>query len=146
MRRSRWVRILLLVLAVVAGMLVRLGLPPRPATLPPGAAPLALLTQRSPIWRFPIGGCPLALLMPVRVERDGSTLALASLADGQRASVVWPAGFGARLLNGRAELVTPGGRVFAREGDVLQYLYGGVGEDGQFLICFGSPMEYEWEP
>jgi len=71
---------------------------------------------------------------------------LASVANGQRAPVVWPAGFSARLLNDRAELVTPGGRVFAREGDVLRYLYGGAGEDGQFNICFGSPMEYEWEP
>jgi hypothetical protein len=144
MRRARRVALVVFVLAV--GAVVLLGLPPRPAPLPPGVTPLALLMQPAPLWRFPIGGCPAALLVPVRVERDGDAMAFVAEADGKRIPVRWPAGFSARLLDGRAELVTPGGRVFARDGEVLRSLGGGTADNGDALVCFGSPMEYEWGP
>lgn len=147
LKHSRWARIAVLALAAVAGTIVLIGLPPGPAALPPGASPLSLRTQPSPIWRFPMGGaCALGLLLPVQVVRDGDALQFVSEADGQRVAVVWPGGFSARLLDGRAELVTPGGRVFAGEGDVLRYLYGAAADDGSTHLCFGSPVEYEWAP
>ena len=38
---------------------------------------------------------------------------------GERYDLVWPRGFSARLLGGRAEIVAPDGTVLAREGDQL---------------------------
>lgn len=55
---------------------------------------------------------------------------------GERMSVVWPSGFSARLVNGRAELVAPDGSVLARERDVISNLAGGAADNGDILICF----------
>jgi hypothetical protein len=38
---------------------------------------------------------------------------------GGRIAFVWPHGFSAWLLNGRAEIVAPDGSVLAREGDEI---------------------------
>lgn len=55
---------------------------------------------------------------------------------GERVSVVWPSGYSARLLNGRAELVAPDGSVLARERDVISNLGGGSADNGDILLCF----------
>ena len=52
--------------------------------------------------------------------------------------VVWPSGYSARLMNGRAELIQPDGirQVLARDGDAINDLAGGAADNGDFLICF----------
>ena len=55
----------------------------------------------------------------------------------------WPSGFSARVVNGTAELVTPAGNVFGREGDVLSNLGGGSADNGDLLVCFDNPDQYE---
>ena len=49
-------------------------------------------------------------------------MVFADEASGNRLQVVWPNGYSARLMNGRAELVPPDGSVLARDGDVISHL------------------------
>jgi hypothetical protein len=102
---------------------------------------LVLRTQPPPGFSLD-HSCALALLRPVVVKRDGGALVFVSQEDAAPVSLVWPAGFSARLLAGRAELVTPFGNVYARDGDVLAALGGGDVDNGDFNICFTSPDEY----
>lgn len=97
--------------------------------------PLKLATSTMP--PLPSGAgvmCPLAGLLPVRVERSGETLTFVSVSTEQPVSLSWPNGYTARLVNGVAELLTPTGTVLARQGDVLSDLGGGsVGDT--FYVC-----------
>ena len=78
-------------------------------------------------------------MAPIRVERDGGAMVFTRVDIGERLSVVWPSGYSARLLNGRAELVAPDGSVLARERDVISNLGGGGSADnGDILLCFDS--------
>ena len=58
----------------------------------------------------------------------------------ERASIVWPSGFSARFLHGRADLVSPDGSVLAREGDVISNLAGGAADNGDILVCIDFAM------
>jgi hypothetical protein len=77
----------------------------------------------------------MAVLTPVRVQRDGGSMVFADEASGNRLQVVWPNGYSARLRNGRAELVPPNGSVLARDGDVIRNLASGAADNGDLLIC-----------
>jgi hypothetical protein len=100
--------------------------------LPAGATRLQIATE-DPGLTF---GCAAALLSPVRVEASGDDLAVVFVESGERANVVWPAGFAAWRLDGRAVLADSGGRVVGRDGDVLATLGGGSGTaDGAFHVC-----------
>ncbi len=56
------------------------------------------------------------------------------------ANVVWPAGFGAWRGDGGAVLADPWGGIVGREGDIVEGLGGGAGNDSAFHICpFGIP-------
>ena len=77
----------------------------------------------------------MALVLPIRVERDRGAMGFTTVDDGERRSVVWPSGFSARLLNDRAELVTPEGSVLARDGDVISGLAGAAADNGDILVC-----------
>ena len=49
---------------------------------------------------------------------------------------MWPAGYAARLDQGRGELFDGTGYIVAAEGGVIQdRLSGGVGSDGAFHVC-----------
>ena len=138
-----------LVVAIGAALLVLafwvawrgLERPPQP---PQGATPLALRTQ-PPRWHFPLAprACPLAGLVPIKPVRDGNALTFESVADQQRVPVVFPNGFAAWLERGRATLVAPEGVVVAREGDILKGLGGASADNGDFLVCFTGPHEYD---
>ena len=128
----------LLIAAAALGLvaIALLLIVPRPAALPPGATALTLPTQPWKIW--PIGGfgCPMALVPPARLERDGDALVFMTVDVPQRIVLIWPSGYSARLREGHAELVAPDGSVLAREGDVISYLAGGSADDGTVLLCF----------
>jgi hypothetical protein len=102
-------------------------------SLPAGATPLSLATE--PAHLLPTMGCSTALLAPARVAVVGDALVLVSETGGGTIKVVWPTGWAAWRLGGRAELVSHDGRVIGREGEVLSGFGGGVGTDGAFHVC-----------
>jgi hypothetical protein len=78
----------------------------------------------------------MAGVTPIRVERDGNSMVFVSVDIPARVSVVWPNGYSARLLDGRAELIAPDGSVLADDGDVISGLAGGAADNGDFHLCF----------
>jgi len=102
-------------------------------SLPQGATPLALATE--PAHLMPAMGCPLALLAPARVAVAGDELVLVPESGGEPIKVVWPTGWVAWRLAGRAELVSHDGTVIGREGDIVEGYGGGVGDDDVFHVC-----------
>lgn len=106
--------------------------------LPAGATRLHIATER-PNATF---GCPAALLVPARVATSGNDLVLVTVETGETVPVVWPAGFAAWRLDGRAVVADPWGNVVGREGAVLDSLSGGFSQDDAFHICpFGIVTE-----
>jgi hypothetical protein len=123
------------VIVLGAGALRALPLFTGPA-LPAGATHLHITTERPNISL----GCRAALLAPVRVTTSGEELTLVSVTSGDTVRVVWPSGFAAWQVGGRATVADPWGSVIGREGDVLDSLGGGLGIDDAFHICpFGIP-------
>jgi hypothetical protein len=102
------------------------------------ALPLGLAVE-DPATPLPPGAqwaCALAEALPVRPAQDGQTLVFISLDGTRTVDLVWPRGFSARLLDGRAELIGRDGSVIARDGDVLGGIGGGVGSTGDaFHVC-----------
>ena len=127
---------LVVAVALLIGAGILLLAPPQTAALPSGATPLALRTQPWVLWPPSGFGCPMATVTPARMDRDGTIVVFADEASGNRLPLVWPNGFSARLLDGRAELVRPDGSVLARDGDVISRLATAAADNGDILICF----------
>lgn len=136
-----WFGVFVLACAVLAGCVST-----RPWPLPSGATLLELKTQPPPQWALIRGGCNVALILPMVIERRGGEMIFVEKDTNQQRPLSWPSGFSARVVDGTAELVTPDGGVLGREGDVLSTLKGGVGDNGDLLVCFGSPDEYPTAP
>lgn len=101
--------------------------------LPAGATPLHIETAAPHL--VPNLGCPAALLQPAWIATAGDDLVLVNVDSGQTIRVVWPSGYAAWRLDGRAELHARDGRLVGREGDVIEGLGGSSGDDGRFWIC-----------
>jgi hypothetical protein len=102
--------------------------------LPEGATRLHISTEAPHL--VPHFGCPAALLGPVRVATAGDELIVLAVGTDEPVNVVWPTGWAAWRLDGRAELVGRDGTVIAREGDVIENRFGGgMGDDGAAHIC-----------
>ena len=84
---------------------------------------------------MPALGCPLALLLPVRIATAGDDLVVVSEATSEVVQVVWPSGWAAWRVDGRATLVAHDGSVVGREDDVLTGFGGGVYSDNAFHVC-----------
>ena len=85
---------------------------------------------------MPTLGCSAALLLPVRGTAFYDELVLLSVETGEPIKVVWPSGWAAWRLHGRAELVSRDGSVIAREGEVIEDRFGGgEGIDDAFHVC-----------
>ncbi len=99
--------------------------------LPAGAVRLEIATAQPNL----ATGCTTALLAPVRVAEASGALTLVSIETGQAVAVVWPSGFGAWRVDGRAVVADPWGSVVGRDGDVIDSLSGGLGLDDAFHVC-----------
>lgn len=132
-RHARFFTILAGSILLLAAATFRLSpLWPGPA-LPPDATRLHIAT--APPHLVPTLGCPTALLAPARLGTAGDDLILVSERDGQPGKVVWPSGWAAWRLNGRAELVTRDGAIVGREGEIIHGFGGGTGVDDAFYVC-----------
>jgi hypothetical protein len=111
-------------------------LAPGPGT-PVGATRLRIATETPHL--VPALGCPLALLAPVRLQVVGEDLLTISIGTGEPVSVVWPSGWAAWRVDGRAELHGRDGALIAREGDVIADRFGGgIGTDDVFHVCIAG--------
>lgn len=132
-RHLRAVAVIAVVVALLAVGLARLSpMWPGPS-LPAGATTLALATE--PAHLLPTMACPTALLAPARIAVTADALVLVPEAGGAPIKVVWPTGWAAWRLGGRAELVSRDGAVVGREGEVVSGFGGGLGTDDAFHVC-----------
>jgi hypothetical protein len=136
-RRRRLVAILAVGVVLLTALAFRLSpMWPGPM-LPSGATRLHIVTE--PPHLVPAFGCVAAALAPARISVVGDELVLRSVAADTPLRVVWPSGWAAWRLNGRAELLSREGTLIGREGDVLENLGGGTGIDDAFHVCvFGG--------
>jgi hypothetical protein len=150
-RKTRAKRLLVAAIAVALGAVVlvtavQLLIVPRQAALPPGASALVLPTQPWKPWFLGGFGCPMGLVTPVRVGRDGAAMVFARIDIPERIDLIWPSGFSARLVGARAELIAPNVSILAREGDVISNLAGAAADDGSILVCFDFASKPVVEP
>ena len=122
-----------IVILLAFGLLRLSPLWPGPG-LPDGATRLSIATAAPHL--VPNFGCPASLLAPVRLATSNDELTVLAVPTGEPVQIVWPSGWAAWRLDGRAELVGRDGSVVAREGDVVENRFGGsAADDGSIHVC-----------
>jgi hypothetical protein len=71
--------------------------------------------------------CDQARLEALVIGRTGDRLTFTGATSGEAATVIWPHGFSALVIDGKGALLDPSGTVIGREGDTLTDLGGGGG-------------------
>ena len=133
MKRHTGLVVALIVVTILGAAIYRFSpLWPGPG-LPEGATRLGLVTE--PAHLMPTMGCAGALLLPARIAVENDALVLMPESGGAPITVVWPAGWAAWRLAGRAMLVSRDGTVIGREGEVVEGFGGGVSDDRRFHVC-----------
>jgi hypothetical protein len=129
---GRVITIVLLVAVVVAGIAGWLWLDVNAVRPLPGT-PLSIQSDPPPPSGFV---CGTQLIPPARLVVRGGTLVLVASDGGADIPAVWPAGYAARLDQGRGGLYNPTGYLVAAEGQNIQErFYGSPGADGAFHVC-----------
>jgi hypothetical protein len=131
--------IIVVVAAVLGtGLWIRYGANDNNLTAGTNVTPLSVSTYPASSGN----GCFLAGAIPVQMEHSGDQVVFISTMGGQPVAIEWPAGFHGQLVDGKAVLVDPSGRVVAREGDVLDNLGGAESADGAFRVCSIGSTDY----
>lgn len=113
-----------------------------PYPQPSASTPLALeVAQPLALPSGAVEGCDQALLGPVRIVLTGTVVLFVSMDTGMPVGLIWPRGFAAWLVNGKAEIVAPDGAVIGLSGDVLSGL-GGGGSGTAFAVCSIGKRNY----
>ena len=110
---------------------------------PAGGLPLALdVAQPIELPSGAVAACDQALLGSVRFVLTGTVISFVSVDTGLPGKLIWPHGFAAWLVNGKAEIVAPDGTVIGYSGDVLSGLGGGGGPGNAFTVCAINNRDY----
>ena len=86
--------------------------------------------------RHPPDACPGSEHLDVTMSRSGEAAVFEDAASSTRLEVVWPFGFAAWLIDGRAILFATDGNIVVREGDPAVSIGGARGgPSAPFLVC-----------
>lgn len=108
-----------------------------------GGLPLALdVAQPIELPGGAVAACDQALLGSVRFVLTGTVISFVSVDTGLPGKLIWPHGFAAWLVNGKAEIVAPDGTLIGVSGDVLSGLGGGGGPGNAFTVCAINNRSY----
>jgi hypothetical protein len=99
------------------------ALPIWPGPDVPFATRLTLLND--PPHLIPAIGCPAALILPVRFTTSGNDAVFLVDPTGEELPVRWPSGWSAWRTGDTAILISRGGSLIAREGEVISDMGGG---------------------
>jgi hypothetical protein len=103
------------------------------AARPLPGTPLAIQTGGAPASG---AACPATAIRPARLAVRGGSLVLLGASDGADIPVVWPAGYAARLDQGRGGLYDGAGYLVATEGETIQErFFGAPSGDGAVHVC-----------
>lgn len=105
-------------------------------------SPISVATQAGPdAPSNAVVVCRQALSV-VRIDLADSRLVFTAPDTGEYQTLVFPAGFAARLVDGHAELLAPDGTVAGREGETIT-VTGGLDADGTtFIVCSVNGTTY----
>jgi hypothetical protein len=129
---GRVIAIVIVVAVVLAAVVGRAWLDIR-ATRPLPGTPLAIQTGTAP---GSGAACPTTPLPPTRLAVRDASLVLLVASDGADIAVVWPAGYAARLDQGRGGLYDATGYLVAAEGAPIQErFFAATSGDGAVHVC-----------
>jgi hypothetical protein len=104
---------------------------------PAGSTRMALQTEGFSIGR----SCRPMGVPPVRIDRDDDAILFIDVGTNRNVTFVWPYGFSAWLVDGKAVLYDSAARIVGVEGDILTELGVGSG-DGVSPVCSVGDTNY----